>query len=137
MADVEQIPRSERGLNIFYRPDKITKTVALAQYRLKPHQLLPHTHPSIIGRQPPKLFPQIRYGTYISNCTTATMFLRLDVEKLAELVHGDLWSHRARPQIGIDKWNRGKEKPAKYNGPIGPAGAHSHAEKGHQDRLVI
>ncbi|KXL43569.1 hypothetical protein M433DRAFT_3557 [Acidomyces richmondensis BFW] len=118
-------------------PDKITKTAAITQYRLKPHQLLPNTHPSMIGKQPSKCFPQIRYGTYVSNCTTATMFLRADVEKLAKLVHGDFESYQTRQQGAIGKRDRGEETSSKNVKPIEPSRTHSNAGKDHQDPLVI
>lgn len=60
--------------------EKITKTKAKKDFKLAEEQLLP-------GKGVPG-FLRVRYGTYWSAGVLTTMFLRRDVERLAELVKG-------------------------------------------------
>ncbi|KAK5117375.1 hypothetical protein LTR62_005993 [Meristemomyces frigidus] len=78
-------------------PDKITKTKAIENFDLRDHQLLPHQHTSALLLQlGASKFPRLHYGTYLSSNVRTTMFLRADVHRLAEAIHGDLEAHLAR-----------------------------------------
>lgn len=83
-------------------PNKITKTDAKRIFDLKDHHLLPNEHHSpgvvkLLANHPGGL-PRLRYGTYMSSNVPTTMFLRKDVEALAEFAHGDLKAHLAKRQ---------------------------------------
>lgn len=87
-------------------PDKITKTDAKNRYDLKDHHLLPHHHSAgkLLVKHPG--LPKVRYGIYISSNVETTMFLKKDVEALAELAHGDLKAHLEKRQTEREERKR-------------------------------
>jgi hypothetical protein len=80
-------------------PEKITKTDAIKDYKLKEHQILPSQHHAkkLLTLHPG--LPMLRYGTYFSAGVLTTMFLKNDVEAFAKLAHGDLKGHLKKREV--------------------------------------
>ncbi|KAF1349119.1 hypothetical protein BDV97DRAFT_422517 [Delphinella strobiligena] len=74
-------------------PDKITKTNAKKEYHLNEEQLFAEKGDGL---------PVINYGSYSVEGGAATMFLRSDVERLADAVHGD-WKEHMKDRAEIAK----------------------------------
>lgn len=66
-------------------PDKITRSEAKANFGLKDRHL-----PLSVDEERSSGWPMLRYGRYVSFGTLTTMYMKADVKKLAERVHGDL-----------------------------------------------
>lgn len=86
--------------------DKITKTEAIKKYKLKDHQLLPRQ--KLLTKYPG--LPPLRYGTYFSAGVLTTMFMREDVEALAELAHGDLKGHLKKREAARQSSKKAREE---------------------------
>lgn len=71
-------------------PNKITRTEARAQFYLKDYHLSPHRYPQPRGKTADITLTRLRYGTYMAANVQTTMFVKEEVQKLAELIHGDL-----------------------------------------------
>lgn len=84
-------------------PGKITKTVAKSDYDLENHHLRPKWS-TTTG------LPKIRYGTYKTMGSVASMFLRSEVEMVARLVHADLEAHLAHRQERREATTRKREE---------------------------
>ena len=88
-------------------PKKITKTAAMQDFHLTGHHLLPHKERTPmpaklraeLDAKCPGGLPKLRYGTLISNGVATTLFLKVDVEALARVVHGDLEVHLAKRKV--------------------------------------
>lgn len=92
--------------------DKITKTDATKEYDLKDHQLLPQRQKAgpILRNVFKELgIPRLRYGTYVCQGGTTTMFMREDVRKFAEQVHGGLREHLAQRELQRAKLKKTRE----------------------------
>lgn len=89
--------------------DKITKTKAKKEYNLLEHQLLPLQAGLKVEFGVVDGVPVIGFGTYMVEGTVATMFLRGDVERVADAVHGDWKVHMAerREKAGKRKKRKG------------------------------
>ncbi|KAK4551901.1 hypothetical protein LTR86_010802 [Recurvomyces mirabilis] len=71
--------------------DKITKTNAKAEYGLSDKELLPHQH----NHSAEKLLPRLTYGMYMTSSIQTTMFVREEVQRLAEVLEkSTAGSHR-------------------------------------------
>jgi len=86
-------------------PGKITKTLAKMEYDLKEYHLFPNR---MISQGLPRRAPDLRYGTYITSNVATTMFLREDVRRLAEFIHGDLSEHMRQKQAAKEARARRK-----------------------------
>ncbi|KAK4574719.1 hypothetical protein LTR86_001560 [Recurvomyces mirabilis] len=83
-------------------PDKITKTQAKEEFNLRDHQLLPQQHSPVLVKHGANKFARLRYGTYMTSNIRTTMFLREDVKRLAEAIHGDVEAHMAAQRRAAD-----------------------------------
>ena len=90
--------------------DKITKTDAMKEFDLKDYQLLPHLDPEKTNRFRNLGIPRLRYGTYICQGGVTTMFMREDVRRFAEQVHGGLREHMAQRAAQREKLKKTREK---------------------------
>ncbi|EMC91665.1 hypothetical protein BAUCODRAFT_79033 [Baudoinia panamericana UAMH 10762] len=89
-------------------PEKITKTDAKAEFDLRNHQLQPHLHPRFAHING---LPRVRYGTYFTSNIATTMFVRSDVKRLAEFIHGDLVTHKQRKKAeAVERERRRAER---------------------------
>lgn len=70
-----------------------TKTNAKKEYHLNEEELFAEKGDGL---------PVINYGSYSVEGTAATMFLRSDVERLADAVHGD-WKEHMKDRVEIAK----------------------------------
>ncbi|KAK3678078.1 hypothetical protein LTR78_002173 [Recurvomyces mirabilis] len=93
-------------------PDKITKTQAKEEFNLRDHQLLPQQHSPVLVKHGANKFPRLRYGTCMTSNIRTTMFLREDVRRLAEAIHGDVEAHMAAQRRAADARKRKMEANA-------------------------
>jgi hypothetical protein len=94
-------------------PDKITKTAAKEKFDLRDHHLLPGRHEQASSL--PKhdiVFPKLRYGTYFSSNVATTMFLTKDVQRLAQVVHGNVQTHMERRKAQSEARKAAKARKA-------------------------
>ncbi|EGP86820.1 uncharacterized protein MYCGRDRAFT_93894 [Zymoseptoria tritici IPO323] len=74
--------------DIFW-PDKVTKTAARSQFALKESDLFPKTGSGIAGGR--VATPGLQHGTYVSRGSPATVFLKNELQALADGLHGIGW----------------------------------------------
>jgi hypothetical protein len=91
-------------------PDKITKTDAIRKYPVREDHLLPHKQSNgpMLAKHPG--LPRLRYGTYMCFGVATTMFMKSDVEALAELRRGGLEAHLAKRQADREERKRKQDK---------------------------
>lgn len=105
-------------------PDKITKTEAKKAFDLKDYHILPHLFQDPAGslRKRVLALPKLRYGYYICSNIPTTMFIRQDVRRLAELVHGDVDAHMKRKaEESVERARKQAEKQARVKQVIDDA----------------
>ncbi|KAF2721562.1 hypothetical protein K431DRAFT_207450, partial [Polychaeton citri CBS 116435] len=75
-------------------PGKMTKTNALAVFKLKPRHLLPDRELRLMIKSGDVHDPdvtQVRYGKYVNSNVVTTMFALEDLRTVAAAVHGRRW----------------------------------------------
>ncbi|KAI5362639.1 hypothetical protein Slin14017_G063200 [Septoria linicola] len=121
-----------RECDTLHWPDKVTRTDARKEFDLKDHHLLPHRHQTgpLIGNIFKNLgIPRLRYGMYLCQGIPAMMFMRQDVARLAEMVHGDLKGHLEQRQAQREKLKATKEANAEKRKDAASARAAAEASK--------